>query len=65
VLCQGVADWYRPRGPSTPEQIAARYVHFALALFGDEGQTWRGWRGRELGVERLRERFGLAAPPAA
>lgn len=32
VLCRGVADWYSPNGPNTPEEIAAQYVDFALAL---------------------------------
>jgi hypothetical protein len=37
VLCRGVADWYSPDGPDTPEEIAAKYVRFALALVGDRG----------------------------
>lgn len=35
VLCQGVADWYTPVGPQRPEEIARRYVRFALALADD------------------------------
>jgi AcrR family transcriptional regulator len=35
VLCRGVADWYSPGGEFSPEQIAERYVRFALALVGD------------------------------
>ncbi|MEU7811776.1 TetR/AcrR family transcriptional regulator [Pseudonocardia sp. NPDC049154] len=35
VLCQGVADWYTPGGPKRPEEIAAQYVGFALAIVGD------------------------------
>ncbi|MBS9376496.1 TetR/AcrR family transcriptional regulator [Rhodococcus sp. B50] len=35
VLCQGVADWYRPGGTKTPQDIADRYIQFALALVGD------------------------------
>lgn len=37
VLCQGVAEWYTPRGPKPPAEIAAQYVGFALALVGDTG----------------------------
>ncbi|WP_132476666.1 TetR/AcrR family transcriptional regulator [Rhodococcus sp. SMB37] len=37
VLCQGVADWYRTGGTKTPQDIADRYVNFALALVGDKG----------------------------
>lgn len=32
VLCRGVADWYRVGGTKTPQDIADRYVAFALAL---------------------------------
>lgn len=39
VLCRGVAEWYSPEGDHTPEQIAARYVDFALALVGDRGPS--------------------------
>lgn len=35
VLCRGVADWYSPGGEFSPEQLAERYVRFALALVGD------------------------------
>jgi AcrR family transcriptional regulator len=35
VLCRGVADWFSPDGEYTPEQIAAKYVQFALALVED------------------------------
>jgi AcrR family transcriptional regulator len=38
VLCQGVADWYSPSGPKTPEQIATQYIGFALAIVGDREQ---------------------------
>jgi AcrR family transcriptional regulator len=30
-MCQGIAGWYRPDGPDTPEGTAARYVRIALA----------------------------------
>ena len=29
AMCQGVATWYRPDGPMTPEQIAHQYTRFA------------------------------------
>lgn len=35
VLCRSVADWYVPKGPKTPAQIAQSYVEFSLALVGD------------------------------
>ena len=28
--CTALAQWYRPAGPFTPEQVAAQYVEFAL-----------------------------------
>lgn len=33
-LCIGVADWYDPEGPDTPEAIAALYTRYALNLVG-------------------------------
>ncbi|MCD2195319.1 TetR/AcrR family transcriptional regulator [Actinomycetospora endophytica] len=33
-MCRGVADWYRPDGPESPERIAERYTAYALALVG-------------------------------
>ncbi|MGD9988488.1 TetR family transcriptional regulator [Pseudonocardia sp.] len=35
TMCTAVTDWYRPGGPSTPEQIARRYVGFALDMLED------------------------------
>lgn len=32
VMCRGVADWYRPGGPATPDEIAERYVRYSLAI---------------------------------
>ena len=34
VLCRSVADWYKPKGPKSPAELAAAYVQFALALVG-------------------------------
>jgi hypothetical protein len=31
TMCTALPQWYRPDGPLTPEQIAERYVHLALA----------------------------------
>lgn len=31
-MCVGIANWYRPGGLYTPEQIAAQYVDFSLGL---------------------------------
>ena len=35
VLCEGVAEWYRPGGLKSPDEIASRYVRFALSLVED------------------------------
>ncbi|GAA3227864.1 hypothetical protein GCM10017691_18570 [Pseudonocardia petroleophila] len=32
TMCKSIAEWYRPAGPSTPEDIAERYVELALGL---------------------------------
>jgi AcrR family transcriptional regulator/lambda repressor-like predicted transcriptional regulator len=32
TMCTALANWYRPGGPATPEQIAAQYVELALDL---------------------------------
>ncbi len=34
TMCTAVANWYRPGGPATPEQIAERYATLALAMLG-------------------------------
>ncbi|MYS87626.1 TetR/AcrR family transcriptional regulator [Embleya scabrispora] len=34
TCCQAVANWYRPTGPLTPQQIANRYVTISLATVG-------------------------------
>lgn len=34
TMCKSIAEWYNPAGPFTPEDIAERYVHFALGLVG-------------------------------
>jgi TetR/AcrR family transcriptional regulator, cholesterol catabolism regulator len=34
AMCLGVATWYRPDGRLTPEQLAERYVDFALGAVG-------------------------------
>lgn len=34
TMCTAVANWYRPGGPATPEQIAERYAILALAMLG-------------------------------
>ncbi|MEU1597072.1 TetR/AcrR family transcriptional regulator [Streptomyces sp. NPDC005708] len=30
-MCQGIAGWYRPDGPQTPEDTAADYIRIALS----------------------------------
>ena len=32
--CIGIATWYRPDGPLSPEDLTERYVHFALGVVG-------------------------------
>jgi AcrR family transcriptional regulator/transcriptional regulator with XRE-family HTH domain len=34
TMCTAIVQWYRPDGPTSPEQLAARYVGFALDLLG-------------------------------
>ena len=34
TMCNGVANWYRPEGRLSPQQIADRYAQFALQLVG-------------------------------
>lgn len=34
TMCKAIAEWYNPAGPYTPEDIAERYVHFALGIVG-------------------------------
>lgn len=34
TMCKSIAEWYNPSGPSTPEDVAERYVQFALGLVG-------------------------------
>jgi len=31
-MCTSVAQWYRPEGPTSPEEIASRYGQFAIGL---------------------------------
>ena len=35
TMCRGVSEWFRIEGAATPEQIADRYVGFALTLVLD------------------------------
>lgn len=32
IMCTGIARWWSPKGPSTPEQVADHYVGFALEV---------------------------------
>ncbi|SCX39556.1 transcriptional regulator, TetR family [Klenkia marina] len=34
TLCTAIPQWFRPDGPLAPEDLAAQYVGFALALLG-------------------------------
>ena len=37
TMCTGLAQWYRPHGPLSPEEIAEQYVGFALDMMGYQG----------------------------
>jgi AcrR family transcriptional regulator len=37
VLCRSVADWYTPKGPKSPAELATAYIAFSLALVGGKG----------------------------
>jgi AcrR family transcriptional regulator len=37
TMCTGLAQWYRPQGPLSPEEIAEQYVCFALDMMGYRG----------------------------
>ncbi|WP_320774596.1 TetR/AcrR family transcriptional regulator [Streptomyces sp. CRN 30] len=39
IMCQGVANWYRPEGPLTAEEVARRHVLLALGTVGRPGGT--------------------------
>jgi AcrR family transcriptional regulator/DNA-binding XRE family transcriptional regulator len=32
TMCTSLPQWFNPEGPNTPEHIAGRYVHFAMAM---------------------------------
>jgi AcrR family transcriptional regulator/transcriptional regulator with XRE-family HTH domain len=34
TMCTGLASWFRPDGPTSPEEIAQRYAQFSLRLVG-------------------------------
>lgn len=34
IMCTGIARWWSPNGPQTPEMVASQYVCFALGLLG-------------------------------
>ncbi|RZT86907.1 TetR family transcriptional regulator [Pseudonocardia sediminis] len=34
TMCKSIAEWYRPDGPFTPEDVAERYVRFASGIVG-------------------------------
>jgi AcrR family transcriptional regulator len=39
VMCQGIANWYRPEGPLAPPEIAERYVLLSLGTVGYAGEA--------------------------
>lgn len=39
TLCTAIPQWYRPGGPTAPEELAEQYVGFALALLGRPPST--------------------------
>jgi AcrR family transcriptional regulator len=42
VMCQGVANWYRPEGPLTAEEVARRHVLLGLGTVGYRGPAGNG-----------------------
>lgn len=34
IMCTGIARWWSPNGPSSPEEVAEQYVDFALEVVG-------------------------------
>lgn len=42
TMCTALVQWYRFDGPLTPEQMAARYVEFALDLMRHRGPSGSG-----------------------
>lgn len=34
MMCTSLPQWFNPHGPDTPERVAGRYVHFAIAMLG-------------------------------
>lgn len=34
TMCTALSQWFQPSGPTSPEQIAKEYAHFALGLLG-------------------------------
>lgn len=45
TMCTALAQWFRPEGPASPEQIAREYAEFAVRLLGGPTRA-RGTRGR-------------------
>jgi AcrR family transcriptional regulator len=45
TMCTALAQWFRPEGPATPEQIAREYAEFAVRLLGGPTRA-RATRGR-------------------
>lgn len=39
TMCTALPAWWRPGGPLTPEEVAVRYVRFAVDLMGGSGPT--------------------------
>ncbi|GGL93996.1 hypothetical protein [Micromonospora yangpuensis] len=54
-MCSGVARWYRPDGPLSVEQMAARYTELALNVLGVSGSV------PDLGTAIARDAHRLVA----
>lgn len=39
MMCQGIVQWFAADGPLAPNEVAARYVQFALDLMGHKGDS--------------------------
>jgi AcrR family transcriptional regulator len=46
-MCNAIAQWYRPGGELSPEEVQTRYVHLALAVVGHVGACPCGACGKK------------------
>jgi AcrR family transcriptional regulator/DNA-binding transcriptional ArsR family regulator len=63
MMCTGLAQWYRPHGPLSPEEIAEQYVGFALDMMGYRGPEEGDARPQRRGPGTPRNAYGAAGRP--